>query len=95
MRLLSTSEAANQLGVSERRVRAMIAEGKIAAHRLGRDYAIEEASLASVTVYGKSGRPPKAEAESAPKPQAVKKARAAKGAADGGAKAAKKKGATR
>lgn len=58
-KLLSTSEAAEKLGVSERRIRSLITEGKLAAHKLGRDYAIEESALQKVTVYGKRGRPPK------------------------------------
>lgn len=57
MKLLSTSEAASKLGVSERRVRSMITEGKLTAHRLGRDYAIEDQVLKTVPVYGKRGRP--------------------------------------
>ena len=60
MKLLSTKEAAASLGVSARRIRAMIAEGKLTAQKVGRDYAIEETALKSVTVYGKAGRPPKA-----------------------------------
>jgi excisionase family DNA binding protein len=59
MRPLSTSEAAEKLGVSERRIRSLITEGKLTAHKLGRDYAIEESALLKVTVYGKRGRPPK------------------------------------
>lgn len=59
MKLLSTIEAAEKLGVSERRVRQLINEGKLQAHKLGRDYAIEEAVLESVKTYGKSGRPKK------------------------------------
>lgn len=35
----------------------MISEGKLAAHKLGRDYAIEESSLQAVPVYHKRGRP--------------------------------------
>lgn len=35
VKLLSTSEAATKLGVAERRVRSMITEGKLAAHKLG------------------------------------------------------------
>lgn len=58
MKLLNTTEAAERLGVSVRRVRQLIAEGKISAHNLGRDYAIEESILATVKVYGKAGRPP-------------------------------------
>jgi excisionase family DNA binding protein len=58
MKLLNTTEAAQKLGVSVRRVRQLIAEGKISAHNLGRDYAIEENTLSKVKVYGKAGRPP-------------------------------------
>jgi hypothetical protein len=35
----------------------MITEGKLPAHKLGRDYAIEEQLLKTVPVYGKRGRP--------------------------------------
>ena len=59
MKLLNTAEAAESLGVSVRRVRQLIAEGKLQAHRVGRDYAIEDKALKSVRVYGKAGRPPK------------------------------------
>lgn len=59
MKLLNTSEAAEKLGVSVRRVRQLIAERKLVAHNLGRDYAIEESALAKVKTYGKAGRPPK------------------------------------
>ena len=58
-RPLSTAEAAERLGVSERRIRSLITEGKLAATKLGRDYSIEESALGKVTVYGKRGRPPK------------------------------------
>jgi excisionase family DNA binding protein len=61
VRLLSTTEAAAVLGVSVRRVRQLIAEGKISAHHLGRDYAIEESALVQVKVYGRAGRPPRTE----------------------------------
>jgi excisionase family DNA binding protein len=67
MRLLTTKEAAERLGVSERRVRGLIAEGKLAAQRVGRDYAIEERALASATVYGQPGRPRKESAKGGPK----------------------------
>lgn len=59
MKLLNTSQAAEALGVSERRVRALIAEGKLIAQKVGRDYAIEESALKSVKTYGKAGRPTK------------------------------------
>ena len=60
MKLLTTKEAAEKLGVSERRVRQLINEGKLKAHKLGRDYAIEESVLESVKIYGKAGRPKQA-----------------------------------
>ena len=59
VKLLTTAEAADVLGVSVRRVRALIAEKKLPAHRVGRDYAIEEKALRSVKIYGKPGRPKK------------------------------------
>lgn len=57
MNLLTTKQAAERLGISDRRVRALISEGKLPAHQLGREYAIEEAALQQVTVYKKAGRP--------------------------------------
>jgi excisionase family DNA binding protein len=59
MELLSTSEAAEKLGVSAIRIRQLIQEGKIKAKKLGRDYVIEESELESVKTYGKVGRPKK------------------------------------
>ena len=67
MKLLTTNQAAERLGISSRRVRAMIEAGSITAHQLGREYAIEEKVLEGVTVYGKAGRPPKPKAEDARK----------------------------
>ena len=58
MELLTTKQAAAELGISERRVRGLIAEGKLVAQRIGRDYAIERRALAKAKVYGKRGRPP-------------------------------------
>lgn len=63
MKLLSTDEAAERLGVSGRRVRALIKEGKLQAQYVGGGYVIEEDALESVKVYGKRGRPPKDKAE--------------------------------
>jgi len=57
MKLLTTRQAAEILRISERRVRAMIAEGTIVAHKLGREYAIEESKLSTVKVYRRPGRP--------------------------------------
>lgn len=67
MKLLSTDEAAERLGVSGRRVRALIAEGKLQATYVGGGYVIEETALEAVKVYGKAGRPSKAESESGSK----------------------------
>ncbi|HMQ04882.1 MAG TPA: helix-turn-helix domain-containing protein [Pyrinomonadaceae bacterium] len=59
MKLLSTREAAQELGISPIRVRQLIQEGKLKASRVGRDYVIEEKDLAAVQTYGKPGRPKK------------------------------------
>ena len=59
MKLLSVKDVAERLGVSGRRVRAMILEGKIKATNIAGGYVIEEKELENVTVYGKSGRPSK------------------------------------
>lgn len=67
MNILNTSEAAERLGVSTRRVLALIEEGKLEAKKIGRDYAIEEKALAAVTVYRKPGRPPQKAVKSAKK----------------------------
>ena len=67
MKLLSTDEAAERLGVSGRRVRALIAEGKLQATYVGGGYVIEETALEAVKVYGKAGRPPKAKEETSSK----------------------------
>jgi len=56
MKLLTTKEAAEKLGVTVRRVQAMITNGKLAAQKLGRDYVIDEAELESVKER-KIGRP--------------------------------------
>ena len=58
MKLISTVEAAEKLGVSERRVRSMIEEGKITTLRVGGRHLIEAGALSGVKVYGKAGRPP-------------------------------------
>ncbi|MBI1763127.1 MAG: helix-turn-helix domain-containing protein [Acidobacteria bacterium] len=83
MNLLGTQQAADKLGVSVRRILALIYEGKLAAQQIGREYVIQESALANVTIYGKPGRPKKtdeAEAievtrESAPVNAKTKKAK--------------------
>ena len=59
MELLTTSQAAEALGVSARRVLQLIETGKLEAQRVGRDYVIARDALAAVQIYGKAGRPPK------------------------------------
>jgi excisionase family DNA binding protein len=59
MGLIGAKEAAEKLGVSDRRIRAMIKEGKIKAVQVAGGYVIEEKDLENVTVQGKAGRPPK------------------------------------
>jgi excisionase family DNA binding protein len=55
--LLTTTQAAERLGVSRRRVLAMIRSGRLRAERIGRDWLIAEADLALVQER-KPGRPP-------------------------------------
>ena len=55
--LLSTTQAALALGISERRVRALCAQGRL-GQRVGRTYAIAAADLARFRrVARKPGRP--------------------------------------
>ena len=63
MKLISTREAAEKLGISPIRVRQLIQEGKIEAARVGRDYVIDEKDLAGVRTYGKPGRPKNVKSE--------------------------------
>lgn len=56
MKLLTTNEVAEKLGVTVRRVQAMIKDGRLEAEKLGRDYLIKESSLEAVKER-KSGRP--------------------------------------
>jgi excisionase family DNA binding protein len=60
MSLLTTKEVAERLGVSLRRVQAMITAGRLSAQKMGRDYFVQESDLKLVEGR-KSGRPPKAE----------------------------------
>jgi excisionase family DNA binding protein len=59
MKLISAKDAAEKLGVSDRRIRAMIKEGKIKAVNVGGGYVIEEKELENVVTFGKPGRPQK------------------------------------
>lgn len=54
---LTTKQAAERLGLSEQRIRALIAEGKLKAEKFGGAHLIKSGDLARVTVHGKAGRP--------------------------------------
>ncbi len=56
--LLSTNEAAQKLGVTSIRVRAMIRDGNLPAKKIGRDYVINESDL-KLVIDRKPGRPSK------------------------------------
>jgi excisionase family DNA binding protein len=64
MPFITTNDAAHRLQVSRRRVLALIADGRLPAQKMGRDFLIEEADLALVA-NRQTGRPKKA-AENAP-----------------------------
>jgi excisionase family DNA binding protein len=66
MRLLTTKEVAGRLGVSVRRVHALIQAERLAAEKFGRDYMIKEEDLKSVEDR-KPGRPPKSKTETVSK----------------------------
>lgn len=58
--LLSTKDAAARLGITPRRVAALIAAGRLPATKLGRDWLIAEADLALVAERkpgNRTGRP--------------------------------------
>ena len=54
--MISTNNAADILGISRRRVLALIADGRLPAQKIGRDYVIEEGDLKLVKER-KPGRP--------------------------------------
>jgi excisionase family DNA binding protein len=58
--MLTTKQAATRLGITPRRVGALIAAGRLPATKLGRDWLIAEESLAMVAERkpgNHSGRP--------------------------------------
>jgi excisionase family DNA binding protein len=63
MKLISTDDAAKKLGVTGRRIRQLIDEGKLPAQHIGGGYVIDESALEGVKIYGKAGRPPNAKPE--------------------------------
>ena len=59
MSLISTNEAAERLGITRRRIVALILDGRLTAQKVGRDYVIDEKDLKLVEDR-KPGRPSKA-----------------------------------
>lgn len=62
MDYLTTKEVAARLGVTIKRVQAMIRDERLPAVKVGRDYLVLEADL-SLVADRKPGRPPKTQAE--------------------------------
>lgn len=58
MNLLTTKEVAGLLGVSVRRVHALIEAGRLPAQKYGRDYLINENDV-NLVIERKPGRPRK------------------------------------
>lgn len=56
--LITTQQAAAELGITDSRVRQLIIDGKLAAQRFGRSHMIKRSDLKDV-VIGNRGRPRK------------------------------------
>jgi excisionase family DNA binding protein len=69
---LTAQQVAERLGVSVRRVQAMIKDGRLPASRFGRALVIRESDL-SLVADRSPGRPPKLKTEAATTKQASKK----------------------
>lgn len=72
-KLLSTSQAAEILGVDDSRVRQLILSGKLPSMQVGRAHLIKESDLSLVKTYGKAGRPKKEVATTLTVKKAAKK----------------------
>lgn len=62
MDFLTTKQVADKLGITARRVQALITDGKLPAIKIGRDYLIKEKDLKLVE-NRKVGRPKKSAKE--------------------------------
>jgi excisionase family DNA binding protein len=58
MKMLTTKEVGERLGVTVQRIHALIRDGRLPAEKFGRDYLIKESDLKLVEDR-KPGRPPK------------------------------------
>ena len=74
--LLTTTEAADRLGLTVRAVQKMIEGGRLEARKVGRDYLIAPGALENITKQA-AGRPPKAKPDAEKTPH--KNARIIKG----------------
>ena len=72
MGLISTSEAAERLGVHITRVQVLIREGRLPAQKIGRTYVVDEDDL-KLVADRKPGRPRKAQGENTSKQASKKK----------------------
>ena len=83
--LLTTQQAAAELGVNDSRVRQLIRSGDLKAQQFGRAYLLESTEVkklvGKIGNEGKIGRPPKQ--ASAPKSRATGQKRAKDGASTG------------
>ncbi len=77
MNELTAQQVAERLGVTVRRVQAMVKDGRLPASRFGRAIVIRESDL-SLVADRTPGRPPKAKAEDATTKRATTKATAKK-----------------
>ncbi len=73
MKLLSTPQVAERLGITVARIQALIWAGRLPAQKVGRDYVIQEEDLKLVKDR-KPGRPPLKKAT-----KSAKKAKARRG----------------
>ena len=62
MKALTTKDAAAVLGISLRQVQTLIKQGRLPAHKMGRDYIIKESDLRLVS-HRPKGRPRKVAVE--------------------------------
>jgi excisionase family DNA binding protein len=72
MKLLTTKDAAERLGVTVTRVQQLIAAGSLPAEKMGRDYFIQEDDL-KLVADRKRGRPRKPQTEKVSKQASKKK----------------------
>jgi excisionase family DNA binding protein len=56
MNLLTTKQVAERLGITIRRIQALVTSGRLPANKFGRDYLIKEADLKLIK-NRKPGRP--------------------------------------